>query len=159
MKKTKKTTPTGLENIVDDGTTTVYVDGIVKTNTYSSLDPQTKMVIAKDELKIGNLVKEVAPIEVIREVIKFVSQEVIKEVMVEKPRLEGFELYAKLRDIGFYQGGSMGVYMENPNGVDKVYVPHAQEVIGFFTGDPDKWEAMRDGIIRTYIEIYESNNG
>ena len=91
------------------------------------------------------------PKEIIKEIV--VEKEVIRTVEVEKPKLEGYELYAKLRDIGFPQGG-IGAYTENPNGVDKVYIPHPQEVIAFFIGDPDKWEGMRDGIIRTYIEIH-----
>ncbi len=88
--------------------------------------------------------------EIVKEII--VEKEVIRTVEVEKPQLEGYGLYAALRDIGYPQGG-MGNMMENPNGVDKAYVPHAQEVLAFFSGDPDKWELMRDGIIRTYIEI------
>ena len=91
-------------------------------------------------------------VEIVKEVIKYVPQ----TVEVEKPRLEGFELYAKLRDINYPQGG-LGVSMENPANIDKAYVPTAQEVISFFAGNPEQWDALRDGIIRTYIEIYENN--
>lgn len=123
--------PTGLEDIVDNGTTTVVVNDIVK-GTYPSLEVKEKIVE------------------------KVVIKEVIKEI--EKPRLEGYELYAKLKELNYFQGGAMGFYMENPNGIEKVYVPHPQEVIAFFTGDPEKWEGMRDGIIRTYIELNETDN-
>lgn len=87
---------------------------------------------------------------------KIVIREVIREI--EKPRLEGYELYKKLQEVDFPQGGVMGNYMEDPNGTEKVYVPHVQEVLGFFTGNPDKWEGMRDGIIRTYIELNGTDN-
>lgn len=81
-----------------------------------------------------------------------VIREVINTVEIEAPKLEGFELYSRLKDTGYFQGGT-GYYMENPNGIDKVYVPTAQEVISFFTGNPEKWDLMRDGIIRAYLEI------
>ncbi len=101
---------------------------------------------------INKETKEVTPI-IQQKVVEVIKEIIIEKIIeVEKPRLEGYELYAKLRDIGYPQGG-MGNIMENPNGVDKVYVPHANEVMSFFVGDPDKWEAMRDGVIRTYIEI------
>lgn len=82
--------------------------------------------------------------------------EVLREVIVEieKPQLDGYDLYLKLRDTGYFQGGS-GQYVEDPNGIDRVYVPTAQEVITFFTGDPEKWDLMRDGIVRAYLDIYE----
>lgn len=95
--------------------------------------------------------KKVAPqaqvAQAIKEVIKF----------VDRPELEGYELYKALENTGYFQGGS-GYYIENPNGLDKVYVPTAPEVVSFFAGDPDKWELMRDGIIRAYIQIYEGGN-
>lgn len=85
--------------------------------------------------------------------------EVIKEVLttieVERPVLEGFELYAQLRDTGYPQGG-VGQYVENVNGIDKAYIPHPHEIIDHFLGDPELWEKMRDGIIRTYLEVYEA---
>lgn len=98
--------------------------------------------------------KKLSPLQ---EQMKEVIKEVIRTVEVQAPKLEGFELYSKLKDTGYYQGGS-GYYMENSNGIDKVYVPQAQEIISFFSGDPEKWDQMRDGIIRAYLEIYESNS-
>lgn len=83
---------------------------------------------------------------------------VIKEIFVEKiveipaPRLEGFELYKALKDKGYPQGG-MGQTMEDPNGIERVYIPHPNEVQAFFIENPDKMEAMRDAIIRAYIEL------
>lgn len=82
-------------------------------------------------------------------VVKEIIREVIKEV--EKPQLEGYELYAQLRDIGYFQGGS-GFYIEDPNGIDKVYVPTVPELISSLAADPQIWEIMRDGVIRAYIE-------
>lgn len=82
--------------------------------------------------------------QTIKEVIKF----------VDKPELEGYELYLQLRETGYFQGGG-GQYLEDPNGIDKVYIPTAPEVVSFFAGDPEKWEEMRDGIVRVYLQIYE----
>lgn len=82
--------------------------------------------------------------------IKIEIREIIKEV--PEPRLEGFALYKALERKGYFQGG-MGEYMENPNGIDRVYVPHYTELLTNFTGDPDKLNKMRDAIIRAYIEI------
>lgn len=82
---------------------------------------------------------------------KVITKEVRVEVLVEKPQLEGYELYAQLRDIGYFQGGS-GFYMEDPNGIDKVYVPTVPELISSLAADPQVWETMRDGVIRAYIE-------
>lgn len=96
------------------------------------------------------IVKEPDTQTQVTEIIK----EVIKVVEVEKPQLEGFELYSRLRDTGYFPGGS-GQYLDDQYSLDKVYVPTAQEVISFFAGDPDKWDELRDGIIRTYIEIHE----
>lgn len=95
-------------------------------------------------------------IEKIVEIIKEV--EVIREVPVEKPRLEGYDLYTKLKEIGYPQGGAMGTYMQNENGIEYVYIPHVQEVLAFFSGDPEKWEGMRDGVIRTYIELHDTDS-
>ena len=81
-------------------------------------------------------------VETIREVIKYVPE----------PRLEGFALYKALKDKGFFQGG-MGAYMEDANGTEQVYVPHATELYTYFLGDPAKWESLRDAMIRAYIEL------
>jgi len=86
--------------------------------------------------------------------------EKIKEVIIEKeivktvpePRLEGWELYKALKDKGFFQGG-MGQWMEDPNGTERVYVPHVSEVYGYFIGDPEKWEQLKDHMIRAYLEL------
>lgn len=87
-----------------------------------------------------------------------VAQSIIEVIkFVDKPEIEGYELYKALEGTGYFQGGS-GYYLENPNGIDKVYVPTAPEVVSFFAGDPDKWELMRDGIVRSYLEIYEGEN-
>ncbi len=124
------------------------------------MSEETKKKISESHKANHAYVKEHLPVqEKVIEVIKVITREIPVEVIreVEKPRLEGYELYAKLRDIGYYQGGG-GQTMENPNGIDKVYIPTAQEVITYFTGDPEKWDKMRDGIIRAYIEINESDN-
>lgn len=110
-----------------------------------------KKVVDNTKTPTSSQEKIVEIVEIVKEVIKYVPQ----EVFIEKPRLEDFELYNRLKEIGYPQGGG-GSYLENPMNIDKVYVPTAQEVIAFFIGDPDKWEHMRDGIIRTYIEVYES---
>lgn len=110
--------------------------------------------------KRGRPAKVVAtpePVIEIQEKIVEVIKEVIRTVEVEKPRLEDYALYSHLRDTGFPQGGS-GVYMENPTGMDKAYVPTAPEVLSYFAANPEEWEDMRDGIIRTYIEIKEKMN-
>lgn len=77
-------------------------------------------------------------------------REVIKEV--PEPRLEGFPLYKALKNKGFFQGGQ-GYNLEDPNGIEIVYVPHPQEVISYFIGDPPTWDKLRDAIIRAYIEL------
>lgn len=81
-------------------------------------------------------------VEVLREVVQYVPE----------PRLEGYELYAALKDKNYHQGGS-GQYMENPNGIDSVYIPTYQELITSFIGNPDVMDKMRDAIIRAYIEL------
>ncbi|MDE2232920.1 MAG: hypothetical protein KGJ90_02195 [Patescibacteria group bacterium] len=86
--------------------------------------------------------------------------EVIKEIIVRvpEPRLEGFELYKTLKDkTRFPQGGSMGQWMEDPNGFEVVYAPSYQEIITFFMADPEKMNQMRDAVIRAYIELYASS--
>jgi len=79
--------------------------------------------------------------EKIKEVI--IEKEIIKEVIrtVPEPRLEGY-----------FQGG-MGQWMEDPNGTERVYVPHVSEVYGYFIGDPEKWEQLKDHMIRAYLEL------
>ena len=99
--------------------------------------PSTKV---KEETKVSDIQERI--VEVIKEVV----------VQVPEPRLEGFELYKKLAEKGFYQGG-MGQWMEDVNGTERVYIPHPTEVITYFIGDPDKWDLMRDAIIRAYIEL------
>lgn len=89
--------------------------------------------------------------------------ETIKEIFVERiievpqKQLEDFELYAKLRDLGFPQGG-MGATMENVNGVDKAYVPEVSEVYQAFILNPDGWGDVRDSLCREWIKIKEHGN-
>jgi hypothetical protein len=99
---------------------------------------------SQEEKKVAQEARQIAKevVETIKEVIKYVPE----------PRLEGFALYKALKDKGYYQGG-MGMYMEDMNGTEKVYVPHTSEVYAYFLGDPDKWEALRDAMIRAYIEL------
>lgn len=84
--------------------------------------------------------------------------EIIKEIIVERivevpePRLEGFELYKALKEKGFYQGGQ-GRFMEDPNGIETVYIPLPDEIYTYFIGDPSKWEQFTDAMIRAYIEL------
>ena len=90
------------------------------------------------------------------------TPEKIKEIFIEKEvirnipevRLEGWQLYKSLKDKGYYQGG-MGQWMEDPNGTEKVYIPHVSEVYTYFIGNPAQWELMRDALIRAYIELQQ----
>jgi hypothetical protein len=81
-------------------------------------------------------------------------KEVIVEKIIEVPekKLKGFELYRKLKELRFPQGG-MGQWWENPNGTDKVYVPRPEELYTMFIGDPQAWDELRDTLARTWIEI------
>ena len=97
----------------------------------------------KAETNDGELVIPPQSKEVIREVIKYVPE----------PRLEGFELYRALKNKGYYQGGSEGQWIEDPNGTERVYVPSPSELYTSFLGEPEKWLALRDAIIRAYIEL------
>lgn len=81
-------------------------------------------------------------VQAIKEVIKF----------VDKPQLEGYELYKSLRDLNFPQGGG-GHWLEDPNGLEKVYVPEVSEVYGQFIMDPAQWEEVRDALCREWIRI------
>lgn len=87
--------------------------------------------------------------------------EVLKEVFIERikevpqPRLEGYELYAKLNDLGFYQGG-VGEYMESVSSTDRVYLPHASEIYASFAQDPQGWAVIRDYLARAFIELHET---
>lgn len=136
-KKSVDNTPKGLENIVDDGTTLVTVSDIVPIKTKFPTKDKTETVIQE---KIVEVIKEVIP-----------------TVEVEKPKLEGYELYAKLRDVGFYQGG-VGTTMENPTGVDKVYVPEVAELYQSFALNPSGWEKVRDALCRVWIEMHQDGN-
>ena len=84
--------------------------------------------------------------------------EVIKEVLIEKvvevPKKElmGFDLYKKLKD-GRYPQGGQGDWWENPNGTDRVYVPRPEELYTHFLGDPDAWNKLRDVLARAWLEL------
>ncbi len=81
-------------------------------------------------------------VEVFKEIVKYIPE----------PRLEGFALYKALKEKGYYQGGG-GYEMEDPNGIERAYIPTYQEVITNFIGDPDLMDKMRDSVIRAYIEL------
>lgn len=87
--------------------------------------------------------------------------EVLKEVFIERikevpqPRLEGYELYAKLKQLGFFQGG-VGEYMESVSSTDRVYLPHASEIYASFAQDPQGWDVIRDYLARAFIELHET---
>lgn len=84
--------------------------------------------------------------------------EVLKEIIIEKivevPRheLSDFDLYKALKDAGMPQGG-IGQSMEDPNGTEKVYLPHASEIYSQFAQDPRGWEIIRDYLARAYLEL------
>lgn len=65
--------------------------------------------------------------------------------------LKGFELYRELKARGFPQGG-VGSFMEDPNGTEKVYVPHPSEIYASFVGDPSQWNALRDAMIQVWLK-------
>lgn len=77
--------------------------------------------------------------------------EIVREVLVEKPVLEGFALYKKLKDERYPQGG-MGEWWEDPNGTDKVYVPRPEEIYTHFLGNKQEWDELRDALVRVWIE-------
>lgn len=86
--------------------------------------------------------------------------EVIKEVFitkeVEKSQLEGFELYKALKDVGFFQGGQ-GQFMEDVNGIEIVYIPHASEIYQSFAQNPEGWDIVRDYLARAFLELKDKN--
>jgi hypothetical protein len=120
----------------------------------------TKIIMPRKK-RVDNTQKELDELQlkenptIIQEKIVEVIKEVIRTVEVEKPRLEGYELYAKLRDTGFWQGG-VGATMENPSGIDKVYVPEVAELYQSFALDPEGWEKVRDALCRVWIEMHEN---
>lgn len=77
--------------------------------------------------------------------------EIVREVAVEKPVLEGFALYKKLKDERYPQGG-MGEWWEDPNGTDKVYVPRPEEIYTHYLGNKQEWDELRDALVRVWIE-------
>lgn len=87
--------------------------------------------------------------------------EVLKEVFIERikevpqPRLEGYELYAKLKQLGYFQGG-VGEYMESVSSTDRVYLPHASEIYASFAQNPEGWNVIRDYLARAFIELHET---
>ncbi len=93
--------------------------------------------------------------EVIKEVIIEKPIEVIKEIvverLVEKKELSGFDLYKKLKDAGFPQGG-IGAFEEDLISPEKVYIPHISEVYGQFIADPKDWDKLRDAMCRVWID-------
>lgn len=61
-----------------------------------------------------------------------------------------FELYKRLKDAGFPQGGA-GNWMLNPDNDEKVYIPLPGELYTQFIGDPAHWEKMRDAMAEVWI--------
>lgn len=98
--------------------------------------------------KLPNVQKEV--VEVIKEIF------VTKEILVPEKKLEGFELYKALKDAGFFQGG-IGQFMEDINGTEKVYLPHASEIYQSFAQDPQGWDIVRDYLARAFLELKDKN--
>lgn len=89
-------------------------------------------------------------VEVIKEVF------ITKEVIIPEKKLEGFQLYKALKDSGFFQGG-VGQFMEDVNGTEKVYIPHASEIYQSFAQDPQGWDTVRDYLARAFLEIKDQN--
>lgn len=155
MKKTKKVVDNTKEGTLHNGHIAAskieVVDASLRSASAENLivnAPPKGLEDIVDPLPLENI--EIREIRVEVPVEKVVIKEVIK--YVEKPRLEGYELYARLRDMGYYQGG-IGMTMENPNGIDKVYIPEASEIYPSFAIDPDKWNIVRDSLCRVWIEL------
>ena len=70
--------------------------------------------------------------------------------------LERFELYKKLKDQGFPQGGA-GTWIMNPQKDEKVYIPLVEEIFTQFIADPSDWELMIDAMVNVWIEQHGNN--
>lgn len=114
----------GLKDIVDNGTTVITLAEDPIRGTYDTLKPKEVIV------------------------------EKIVEKIIEVPAkvLEGFALYKKLKDNGYPQGG-MGRFVEDPNGLTKVYIPRPEEIYTHFIADPNGWQALTDTLTRAWIEL------
>src|SRR6185503_16986823 len=95
---------------------------------------------------VGSTPTSVAPI--------IQTVEVIVEKIVEIPekRITGFALYKNLKDARYPQGG-MGRFVEDPNGLEKVYIPRPEEIYTQFIADPEGWNALTDALARAWIEL------
>lgn len=65
--------------------------------------------------------------------------------------LEGYELYAELRDNGFPQGG-VGNWIFNIHGTQKAYIPHPSEVYQQYIANPDDWEVMTAAMSNVWLQ-------
>lgn len=61
-----------------------------------------------------------------------------------------FELYKRLKDAGFPQGGA-GSWMLNPDNDEQVYVPLPGEIYTQFLGDPAEWADMSKAMAEVWI--------
>lgn len=71
--------------------------------------------------------------------------------IVERPVISGFALYKLLKESGFAQGGS-GMFMQDPDSNEKVYIPLPGEVYTQFLGDPKDWQVLTDAMVRVWLE-------
>lgn len=62
-----------------------------------------------------------------------------------------YDLYLKLKEAGFPQGGS-GKFLQHPDKDEKVYVPTAPEVFTAYIGDPEDWQKMVDAMAGVWME-------
>ena len=86
----------------------------------------------------------------------FFQEELVKVieriVEVPVPQLSDWDLYKALKDAGFYQGG-IGQFMEDPQGTEVVYLPHASEIYAQFAQNPEGWGVIRDYLARAFLEL------
>lgn len=65
--------------------------------------------------------------------------------------MERFKLYQELKNAGFPQGGS-GIYMNDPDSNERVYIPTPSEIYATFLGNPGDWTDMVDAMAEVWIK-------
>ncbi len=65
--------------------------------------------------------------------------------------MERYNLYKKLKDAGFPQGGS-GSYMVDPNSNESVYIPQPSEIYTQYLADPSSWTEMGDAMATVWLK-------